>query len=258
MIATPKASVYWLQHLQGDGATQMAMDEALLQWVKAQPEAMILARTYTWQPSTLSVGVHQSQKSIQKAYQFYALSGPIDVVRRPTGGRAIWHHNDVSFAFITNVPSLLNCRLSDSYCFFTQWVKAALLQCGVPLAMSCEAGERDYVMSALCFETKTPSDLVTTTGEKIAGSAQLRQKNGILQHGAAFLERFGVSPSEFDAALKKAAEADYPGLKNQKIEDLTNLETLLEKYRKQIQAESASILTNAATTIGSHFTPASP
>jgi lipoate---protein ligase len=250
---------YWVNHLVDSGTRQMALDEALLQWIQEEvTQPVIIARTYCWHVPTLSLGVHQKGASASSAYAFYSLNGEIDLVRRPTGGRAILHGEDISFSFVTNVPELLNASLHDSYCYFTKWVKEALINTGVPLEEACDGSNRDYVRSSLCFETKMPTDLVARTGEKVAGSAQLRRQGGILQHGAAFLKPFKIESVMFDAALQKTvtqALHQEPILLNPSEEQ--GLQMIWQTLQARYSAEAEQTLTRLATTSGSHLLPAS-
>jgi lipoate---protein ligase len=237
------------------GAEQMALDEALLEWIRAVAEPSLIVRTYTWTVPTLSLGVHQPAKdypALARAYQHLAEA----IVRRPTGGRAILHGKDVSFAFITNDPGLLHQNLSDSYAFFTKFVQTALMQSGIPVTETAEAEGIDYLRSPACFNTHTPSDLKDIQGRKICGSAQLRRQNGILQHGAAFLTDYGLSQAPFTQALFRAVAAyyDQADLVAFPIELIdTHWQQLTEDYIR----ESADIWASFSTSMGSHLEPAS-
>ncbi|MBY0450946.1 MAG: hypothetical protein K2X01_10015 [Cyanobacteria bacterium] len=196
------------------GAYNMALDEQLLEWARSKPPdsqqtsgspAILIVRTYQWEKPTLSLGVNQSDKELPallKLYQPIQSGSDLEVVRRPTGGRAILHGEDVSFSFITNIPLVLKLSLAQSYTLLTDWVQQALAQCGLDAYSGITQNEREYLRSAICFETHTPSDLVERqSGMKVVGSAQLRREGGILQHGAAFLNPFGIQPCQFSQAL---------------------------------------------------------
>lgn len=251
---------FWIDHREGTGIYQMALDEALLQWVQAVAKTpLILARTYRWSSPTLSLGTHQKEQSALQAYKAYSGEKKIDIVRRPTGGRAILHGEDISFAFVTNIPELLGMSLGESYCFFTTWIRQALEQLGIPLQQTCDAGERDYLHSPLCFETRTPSDLISSeNGRKVAGSAQLRRHGGILQHGAAFLKPFHIPAKLFDRALRQIIETrlDSPPILWDPEQDelfLAQFQCLQKRYAE----EAEQIAVRLSTTTGSHLLPAS-
>jgi lipoate-protein ligase A len=248
------ATGYWMNPLHSDGSKQMALDEALLEWVRHQPMPVIIGRTYTWKPTTLSFGVHQSDKSIQRACEAYTPTHYPALVRRPTGGRAILHGTDVSFAWITNLPELLKLPLIDSYCKLMEPVRHAMDHLGIPLRRACHSGGRDYLASSLCFETQTPSDLTTLDGHKVAGAAQLRRHGGLLQHGAAFVQPFGVSANALDRMLRMVFNEEL-GKASTMLEpdDEEDIYALWQALISHYKAEAERLL----TTSGSHLLPAS-
>ncbi|MEB3288018.1 MAG: hypothetical protein VKJ04_11005 [Vampirovibrionales bacterium] len=178
----------------------MARDQALLEMLceasQTTDAPVLMVRTYLWDKPTLSLGKNQPEADherllalFSKGEQASALQTRPDLVIRPTGGRAILHHQDISFAFITNAPVFLKLSLKDSYCVFTLWLKQALNRLGYPTQTACNANNRDYLRSPLCFDTHTPSDILGPDGKKLAGCAQARRSRGILQHGSAFLSQ---------------------------------------------------------------------
>jgi len=202
-VAIPPSASYsptlWVWHAGWqDGVTNMSRDDALLEWVCKQPNNTWVLHTYRWQPETLSAGVHQrltgTPHSISAAWYGYPQRVP--VVRRPTGGRAILHGADLSFAIVTNSPAILNRPLGERYARLTKPLHAALAAVGVPIAPpSIEVGDREYAAHALCFASHTPWDILAAqptpqapSGNKLAGCAQCVRKGGILQHGAIFVE----------------------------------------------------------------------
>lgn len=241
------------------GAENMALDEALLEWVRQEPQPVLILRTYRWETPTLSLGVNQKVRDVNTLLRFYGQGQAAgSVVRRPTGGRAILHGEDISHAFITNEPEMLRKSLKDSYAVYAGLVRDALSRLDIHARFSEAAGTRDYLRSAICFETHTPSDLLGERGQKISGSAQLRRAGGLLQHGAAFLKPYGIEEADFFNAVREAtAEAlQHPVilLSPVEIQDmLPELSHFVAAYRKL----SGEILVNASTTSGSHLEPAS-
>lgn len=175
------------------GAYNMALDEAFLEWVRISDKRIWVVRTYQWSEPTLSLGHNQPDKDIAiLKTQFKKTDRKQDQkperwVKRPTGGRAILHGQDIAFSFITNDKHLCQKSLQDSYKTLSNWVASALKAIGISVLESPEPDERAYTRSAVCFETHTQSDLLNIQGEKIAGSAQCRRAGGILQHGSAFI-----------------------------------------------------------------------
>jgi lipoate-protein ligase A len=253
------------------GAYNMSLDEALLETVRMHPEPILLVRTYLWQEPTLSLGVNQKVRDIRFLMDFYGhqqrepgLGAPQPkqrvqaLVRRPTGGRAILHGQDISFSFITNHSQVLKQGLKASYEIYSDIVRRALDALGQPVDMAQGAGDRDYTRSPVCFDTHTPSDLLGRDGKKLAGSAQLRRSGGLLQHGSAFLKPYGISEADFNEALFTATErilgqpvVPYPP------EALAALEPFRRDLEEGYVRDSGEILANASTIKGSHLDPAS-
>jgi lipoate-protein ligase A len=130
------------------GAYNMALDEALLEWVRLQAECTLIVRTYQWECPTLSLGVNQPTRDVQALLALYgkpAGQTACDIVRRPTGGRAILHGEDISFAFVTNAPNLLQCSLKASYATFSGLVRQALQGLGVAASPGVQAQSKDYL-----------------------------------------------------------------------------------------------------------------
>lgn len=230
------------QHLASDGVDQMALDEALLFWLAKQSPTLI-TRCYTWVPHTLSVGKNQSAQSIQQAREALCPSLRTPIVRRPTGGRAILHGQDVSFAFVTNIPALRALSLKDSYCVFAKWVRSAIVSCQVPLADACTPNPSDYTRSALCFETHAVGDLIRPDGSKVAGAAQWRNAYGLLQHGAAFLDHQAVQPHTFEDALLETMKTDLRrGPQTLDLASAGGLEALWHQAKSRRTIEMGSFL----------------
>lgn len=241
------------------GVENMALDEALLERVRALAEPALVMRTYCWDRPTLSLGVNQRVLDVQTLLKLYGQGQAVQaVVRRPTGGRAILHGEDISYAFITNAPEMLKKSLKDSYTVYADLIRKAFRQLQVSTRFSGQTDNREYLRSPVCFETHTPSDLLDRAGQKISGGAQLRRSGGILQHGAAFLKAYEIEEIRLFQALCQVIEAEFQQpvtvwTADRVQAELPGLDALREAYRK----ESMQIWANASTTSGSHLEPAS-
>lgn len=159
------------------GATHMAIDAWVLdQLIHQQHEPTL--RFYRWQPAAISLGYHQ--KRWPEHWQtLHWQEKPLDLVRRPTGGRAVLHQGDFTYAI--TLP-MLSDRRQDLYRHICDALIAAWQRLGVPLRYGT-AG-RGYRHEPNCFATATTADLVTDAGYKLIGSAQLRRERSLLQHGS--------------------------------------------------------------------------
>lgn len=176
--------------IHASGRVQMAIDHWLLtQHLQGkQPPSL---RFYTWEQPTISLGYHQ------KAYPEHWDHLPVEIVRRPTGGRAVLHGGDLTYMVVL---SNLKKTHRDAYCYICSFLVQGWRSLGRELVFG-DTG-RGYIHNPSCFGTATAADLITLQGEKFIGSAQLRRGNGILQHGSMlldlnkplFVEIFGISP----------------------------------------------------------------
>jgi lipoate-protein ligase A len=155
----------------------MAIDSWLLEQ-HCQGKHPPTLRFYTWSPPAISLGYHQ--KRYPAAWENLVWQGqPIDLVRRPSGGRGVLHQGELTYAIITSGISGNRMQAYQKICEFLIQGWQAI---GVPLHYG-EAG-RGYIHNPNCFGTATGADLVMADGTKLIGSAQLRRGNAVLQHGS--------------------------------------------------------------------------
>lgn len=158
----------------------MAVDAALLDRAAATGDAVL--RVYAWRTPTVSFGAHQRAA---EAYDGSRLAADgYDVVRRPTGGRAILHHRELTYAVAR--PVTPGEGLRESAAAITRLVAEALARLGVPVAPAdgVRAAAPD---AAPCFATPAPGELVLD-GAKLVGSAQVRRDGALLQHGSVLVD----------------------------------------------------------------------
>jgi lipoate---protein ligase len=159
------------------GAEQMAIDSWLLdQHVKGLQPASL--RFYTWLKPTLSLGYHQRQFPAHWN-NLHWQGQPIDLVRRPTGGRAVLHQGDLTYALITSRIQGSRRAVYQQLC---QFLIEGWRNLGVPLSFG--GAERGYSHNSNCFGTATAADLVMENGYKLIGSAQVYREGCVLQHGS--------------------------------------------------------------------------
>ncbi len=166
--------------LEAPGHLQMAIDCWLLeQHLLGHPSSL---RFYNWSPSAISLGYHQRQ--YPEYWQGIIWQGDkVDLVRRPTGGRAVLHQGDLTYAVVTSGLNGSRIQMYEKICEF-------LIQGWRSLNVELHYGTagRGYIHNPNCFGTATGADLVTVDNCKLIGSAQLRRGNAILQHGSMRLQ----------------------------------------------------------------------
>lgn len=176
----------------------MAIDRWLLEQHRLGLHPPTL-RFYRWRPAAISLGFHQ--KRCPEAWRNLRWADPpVELVRRPSGGRAVLHQGDLTYAVIASGFAGSRMQAYQDICAFLIQGWRSL---GVELAYG-EAG-RGYIHSPNCFGTATGADLVTPEGIKLIGSAQLRLGRAILQHGSMrlapdlelFRQVFGTEVADF-------------------------------------------------------------
>ena len=167
--------------LRMSGPMQMAIDQWLLEQHRLGKHPPAL-RFYTWASPTISLGYHQ--RRWPAAWQQLTWQDlPIQLVRRPSGGRAVLHQGDLTYMVVTS--GLIGKRL-EVYQTICEFLLEGWRSLGIDLHYGT-AG-RGYIHNPSCFSTATVADLVTAEGYKLIGSAQLRRGKAILQHGSIRLE----------------------------------------------------------------------
>jgi lipoate-protein ligase A len=159
----------------------MAVDEAILE-ATVSGSVLPTLRLYTWLPPCLSLGYAQPVADVDKE-KLVALGW--DLVRRPTGGRAILHTDELTYAVIgpQREPRLQGSIL-ESYQRLSRALLAALSLLGLPAqAHPLPTGNQEgNSKGPVCFEVPSNYE-ITIHGRKLVGSAQARKREGILQHG---------------------------------------------------------------------------
>jgi lipoate-protein ligase A len=160
----------------------MSVDDTLLEASLAGKTIPVL-RLYAWQPACLSLGYAQP---VQDANLPELEQTGWDLVRRPTGGKAILHTDELTYAVIgTQDDSRLKGSLLESY----QVLAEALLRALQLLHIPAESLSRPSLVNTndqkgpVCFEVPSSYE-ITVKGKKLVGSAQARRKHGVLQHGS--------------------------------------------------------------------------
>ncbi len=164
-----------------DGATNMAMDEALL--LRARRTGETLYRVYSWTPATVSLGRNQSARG---CYDLdLARARGIEFVRRPTGGRAILHHREITYSIAGPVATFGSLR--ESYRAINRLLLEVLRTLGVDAQEAEPPSRSPFPGLAPCFEAPVAGELVAA-GRKLVGSAQMREGNVFLQHGSILID----------------------------------------------------------------------
>ncbi len=194
-----------------DGATNMAIDEAISRAVRTNLVPPTL-RFFGWQPACLSLGQAQPGADVD---QEACRAAGVDVVRRPTGGRAILHTDELTYSVIApeREPRVAGA-IVESYRHLSEGLLNGLRLMGVPTRQVDRPDQRDRDLGPVCFEVPSNYEIVFD-GKKLAGSAQMRKAGVVLQHGSIPLQgdiarigRYLTSHPDPERVRKRAATVE--------------------------------------------------
>jgi len=171
---------FWLDDTPRPGWQNMAIDCALLDLVRSEGGAVL--RVYRWDPWCLSFGRHEP--ALRRYGKDKVLNRGVDVVRRPTGGRAVWHARELTYALAQPAADV---SLRDSYRAIHGMMANAVRRLGAPALLAADPPRIAGVGAGACFAQPVGGEVVVA-GRKVVGSAQLRTDGALLQHGSMLLE----------------------------------------------------------------------
>jgi lipoate-protein ligase A len=191
-VASMRTICRVLPHWKADGPSNMAIDEALLDSVAFDP-SMAVVRTYEWSIPTLSLGYFQRTVDFESDSRW----STVPIVRRPTGGGALWHDIEVTYAVVipghhpfARPSRALYRAIHDSIAHQIRLLGIPASLRGTPeIDEELESRPRPF----LCFNDRDEEDVVFRNA-KLVGSAQRRRSGAILQHGSLLLGRSKTTP----------------------------------------------------------------
>lgn len=231
------APIRCLEHPAAPGARNMAVDEALMASARA---GQVLLRFYRWSPPCLSLG--RNQRGRDRFDRAAAGELGVDVVRRPTGGRSVYHHREVTYAVAA--PSDLWGSLRDSYRLLNRALLRGLAELGVEATEAGPGGRAPAPTARSCFRDPLPGEIVVE-GRKLVGSAQWRNRGALLQHGSVLLR---AEQRVAERLRTPAASGERPGRTSGGPAD-AGLEELLGR-RPEPRAVAAALRRGFAETLG--------
>lgn len=165
------------------GAWNMAVDEALFRRSEEDGASGPVLRLYSWAPACLSLGHHQSFH--ETCDPGYCASRGFEVVRRPTGGKAVLHDDEVTYSVVGRMdrPPFAGLSLIETYGLIAEALAEGLRRTGLEVSLSQRQGSVSPAGGAPCFLVPSEKE-ITASGRKVVGSAQRRGQHAFLQHGA--------------------------------------------------------------------------
>jgi lipoate-protein ligase A len=165
------------------GAWNMAVDEALLRCAEEEGAFRPVLRLYSWSPPCLSIGHNQSLE--EACDPSYCRARGFDVVRRPTGGKAVLHADEITYAVVGrhDLPPFGGLSLIDTYGLIAEALAEGLRSVGLDVSLCERQGSVSPSGGAPCFLVPSEKE-IRVAGRKVVGSAQRRGTRAFLQHGA--------------------------------------------------------------------------
>lgn len=184
-MTAPQQDLHIFRDASHDGPTNMARDEHLLYSERHRPAAI---RFYSWAPPTISLGCFQRYGQIA---ELPAELRGLAVVRRPTGGGAILHDQEITYCLIVDDSLPIACKApADLYLLVHSIWRDALGSTGVRSELAPDHLPFPSPRSGpfFCFQKPGRTDLIIGD-DKLLGSAQRRIPGRVMQHGSLLLGR---------------------------------------------------------------------
>lgn len=179
------------------GAWNMAVDEALMESVRAGAAPAL--RLYGWSPPCLSFG--RNQPAAGRYDRDHLRAAGVDVVRRATGGRAVLHDEELTYSVVLPDRALGGPR--RAYERVNRVLAAALDGLGAAVTVQADDGRAAPVPSTVpCFAEPVSGEILVA-GRKLVGSAQVRKRGVLVQHGS-----IPLRPSALAAELERRQIVD--------------------------------------------------
>jgi len=167
-----------------DGAQNMAIDAALLDQVVNSQSPRTIIRFYGWSTPTISLGRHQ--KIANAVDVEFCRDEGIDIVHRPTGGRAVLHDDELTYAVVSNDTDHFGDTIYGNYKRVSEALCLGYQRLGVPAVLAPDTRKISTLPNDAdppCFMSPSRYELMVR-GRKIVGSAQRRVRGSFLQHGS--------------------------------------------------------------------------
>ncbi len=157
-------------------------------------------RLYRWDPPALSLGYFQDENEVADVAA--CRQAGIDLVRRPTGGRAVLHYEELTYSIIVPEmhPFIDRGSVLDAYRSISRGLVTAFNLAGITASLSPGNGREAGLAPGSCFDTPSAYE-IQVDGKKVVGSAQLRRDGILLQHGAIL---FRLPADLYRLVLKKS------------------------------------------------------
>lgn len=203
----------------------MAVDEAIFEYFKKKNSLPTL-RFYRFKPPAITIGRYQKiNECLSYCHSKRSKESCLNIVRRPTGGRAVIHDGDITYSFVFYASSLY-----EGYKKIAEIFANALSKFNIE-AKICKIKNTDSHKDVLCFNSIARYEL-QINNKKILGSAQKKENNIILQQGSLFVD---IDIESFISAVKQTLESMKINVieNNLNDEEINLANKLINKYKSK-------------------------
>lgn len=163
----------------------MALDEAVFQETLEKGNRPTL-RFYWSEPAAVSIGYFQDAKTEINLESCRADN--LDIARRITGGKAVFHHREITYSLTaSSEENLFPGNILGTYEVVSRCIARGLGYLGIEARLARRGAGRPESTAADCFSVPSQNELLVK-GRKICGSAQVRKREGFLQHGLLYVD----------------------------------------------------------------------
>jgi lipoate-protein ligase A len=213
-----------LPFLEGDADLQMELDRGLLN-TQAGDGSTATVRFYRIMPQAVTIGHHQTEGSLDGL----DVGESMEVVRRPTGGRAVIHSGDLTYSLVGALNgSVFGTATLEIYRAISNGVKRGIETVGIGLDLIRSSGDGP---SPLCFRSGSRYEL-SHGGRKICGGALLRKDGRFLFQGSILV---GPPAERFRAQF--AGTASLTEIAGRELDARELAEMIVEGFEKEFQAQ---------------------
>ncbi len=191
----------------------MAADLFLLS--RCSEDSNLFLRFYSWENPTITLGYQQKANEVLNKEMISDQS--ISWIRRPTGGRAVFHSNDITYSLIFSKKlSLLGSNINETYHIISQCLIRGLAHSSI----SCSTHDSELNSVEAKGATKLPCFLapnrneIMVQGKKLIGSAQKRTDSAVLQHGSIPISKEFIQLPKYENIDQKSQKRYRTLLKN--------------------------------------------
>ena len=225
MVDNSQNKIRLIPFAEASGSFNMAADAYLL----SLPETVL--RFYAWEHPVISFG--KNNVKLDEIDGQYCSEQSIELVKRPSGGKTVFHHQEITYALAGNCADFSSSIL-ETYRLISQPLVLSLKKLGLKVELNQE--KKISKDNSICFKDFSPFEILINN-KKIIGSAQLRRKNRFLQHGSILLKiDWQIWRKIWKISSESQELEDHITSLDQEVKDLPSIKSLVTLFIDEFQA----------------------